>query len=298
MELVPVIRSAVEAIRPAATAKRLELGEDFDAKVGVVRADPHRVQQVAWNILSNAVKFTPAGGRIDVRVRRDGDEVEIRVKDTGQGISEEFMPRVFDRFGQAEPTTTRTKGGLGIGLAIARQLAELHGGTIVAESAGEGKGSTFTVRMRLPAIKVGQGGESAHASRTHIADSLKGLKILIVEDESNTRDALHAILKMAGAEVTTADSMVTAIEQYRQRRLDLIISDIGLPNRDGYELIQKIREIEDGQQRTRVPAIALSAFVQDKDRRKAMESGFEQHMKKPVEPGELIPAILALKQGK
>jgi two-component system CheB/CheR fusion protein len=295
-ELVSVVQAAVEAVRPAALAKELALTEEADAAVGTVRADPHRIQQVVWNLLSNAVKFTPAGGRINVATRRQGDDVEIIIADTGQGISEEFMSHLFERFGQGELSTTRAKSGLGLGLSIARQLVELHGGTISAQSAGKGHGATFTVRLPLPTIAVDANGDApGHSTHVQIAGSLKGCHILLVEDEVATRDALVAILRQAEAEVSAADSAVSALDAYQRSRPALIISDIGLPDRDGYNLVQSIRKLEDAQHEDHVPAIALSAYTGEKNRRKALASGFQLHLSKPIEPLKLISEILALK---
>jgi two-component system CheB/CheR fusion protein len=295
VELLTVIHTAMEAVQPAAKSVGVSVNAELDPNVGLVRADPHRIQQVVWNLLSNAVKFTPAGGRIDVTMSRDGDEVEIRVADNGRGMSPAFLPHVFDRFGQAEPSASRGKGGLGLGLTISKQLVELHGGTISAQSRGTDLGATFTIKLPLPRINLGGGAEgSPNSVSSTFPNSLRGLRILLVEDEPEIRSALVALLQETGAEVAALDSASGAVEEFMRRRPDLIISDIGLPDADGYELLRKLRAVEKPRNQGPIPALALTAYAYEKDRRKADESGFQKYLTKPVEPRQLISVLTSL----
>ena len=295
IELVNVVHDAVEAVQPAARAAGILVKAELDPNVGIVRADPYRLQQVVWNLLSNAVKFTPSGGHIDISVVRHGDEVEISVADSGRGIQTEFLPHIFDRFGQAEPSATRRKGGLGLGLAISRQLVELHGGTISAQSPGTGRGATFTIKLPLPQINAAEGaGDSANAVALTVATPLNGVHILLVEDEPEIRNALIALLQEAGAEVTASESVSGASKEFQRQRPDLIISDIGLPDGDGYELLRKLRAMENPTNGAPIPAVALTAYAYEKDRCKAAESGFHQFLTKPVEPLKLISVLTSL----
>jgi signal transduction histidine kinase/ActR/RegA family two-component response regulator len=295
IELATVLHSAVEAVRPAAGAKRIEMEAEFDPSVGIVRADPHRLQQVVWNLLSNAVKFTPAGGRVNIHMQRKGDEVEIRVADTGRGISPEFLPHVFDRFGQAEPTVIGAKGGLGLGLTISKQLVELHEGTISVESQGENRGAVFTMRLPMPQINHADAVAGLNnIVPLDVARALTGVHILLIEDEPVTRAALTTLLREAGAEVNGTGSTSTALEEFKRRRPDLIVSDIGLPDGDGYELLRTIRTSEKSGNGIPVPAVALTAYAYEKDRRKARESGFQHYLTKPIEPRRLLAILAAL----
>ena len=247
------IESAIESLRPAAEAKNVRIQKVMDTGVISVAGDPARLQQVVWNLLSNAIKFTPKGGRVQVRLERNNSHIEIAVSDTGAGIKPEFLPHVFDRFRQADQQTTRHHGGLGLGLAIVRHLVELHGGTVEADSAGEGQGATFVVN--LPIVPVYQ--KDNFAERVHPAardtrtsydcpERLDGLKVLVVDDELDTRELFRVGIGHCGAEVVTASSAQEALEAMEEERPNLLISDIGMPGEDGYELIKKVRALPAG----------------------------------------------------
>jgi signal transduction histidine kinase/ActR/RegA family two-component response regulator len=299
VDLASVIEAAVDATRPTAEAKQIRLQTVIDPQAGPVSGDTDRLQQVVWNLLTNAIKFTPKGGRVQVRLERINSHVEITVSDTGRGISAEFLPHVFDRFRQADGTTTRTHGGLGLGLSIVRQLVELHGGTVSAESAGEGQGSSFTVQLpvlvtRREVFKPERRHPTAGGSISFdCPPSLKGLRVLVVDDEQDTRDLLRAVLEQCGSEVITAASAAEALEAFQQSKPDVLISDIGMPEEDGYELIWKVRALETGLGK-RVPAIALTAYARVEDRVRALTAGFHVHVPKPIEPVELVAVVASL----
>ena len=296
------IEAAIEAVRPAAEAKGVRVQSIMDTGVVSVLGDPVRLQQVVWNLLSNAIKFTPRGGRVTVSLERVNSHIEIGVSDSGAGISPGFLPYVFDRFRQADGRTTRQHGGLGLGLAIVRHLVELHGGTVRAESPGEGEGATF--KVLLPVVPVYQ--TVGVAERVHPAardtlpvydcpERLDGLRVLVVDDEPDTRELLIAGLGMCGAEVTTAGSAAEALEAFAADVPDLLISDIGMPGEDGYELIRRVRELppEGG---GKVPAIALTAYARAEDRMQALRAGYHMHVPKPVELAELVAVAASLVQ--
>jgi len=289
-----IVRSAVEAVLPTAVAKRVTINSKLQHDVGVVSADGTRLQQVVWNLLANAVKFTPPGGAIDVALRRINDDLEIQVRDSGLGIEPEFLPRVFDRFRQADSSTTRSQSGLGLGLTITKQLVELHGGTIEATSAGRNQGATFTVRLPLPEFSTEQemSGDNAHVAVGSLR--LTDAKVLVVEDDASTRNALLTLLQNAGATVSAVESAAAALESIRGSTPDVIVSDVGLPIEDGYSLIHKLREFESSESRTPIPAIALTAFARDSDRARALSAGFQQHIIKPVDPDRLLLAVKSL----
>lgn len=299
IDLTTVIEAAVDATRPTAEAKGIRLQTLIDPQAGPVSGDTDRLQQVIWNLLTNAIKFTPKGGRVQVRVERINSYVEINVSDTGQGISAEFLPHVFDRFRQADGTTTRAHGGLGLGLSIVRQLVELHGGTVTAESNGAGQGSSFTVQLPLMVTRR----EVFKPERRHPTaggslsldchPSLSDLRILIVDDEADTRELLRTMLEQCGSEVTTAASVAEALAAFQQSKPDVLISDIGMPEEDGYVLIGKVRALEAGLGE-RVPAIALTAYARVEDRVRALTAGFHVHVPKPIEPVELLAVVASL----
>lgn len=289
--LVPLIQSVLEVTRSAAAEKEIQIVEALDPKVGVVRADPMRMKQVLGNLLTNAVKFTPHAGQIKVGAERVDGQVEIRVSDTGQGISKEFLSRVFDRFTQADPSGIRHTGGLGLGLSIARQLVEMHGGVISAHSDGLAKGAVFTVRLPFPEIISP---ENHLPVQPRKVPSLRGLQVLLVEDAEETRKALIAVLADAGAKVIAVDSAQHALEAFNRSRADLILSDIGLGKVSGHELIQQIRQWEKARKTPPVPAVALTAYADEKNRTMALKSGFQQILVKPVEPLHLLTTLLAL----
>jgi PAS domain S-box-containing protein len=294
------IEAAIEALHPAAEAKGVRLQKVMDTGVSSIAGDPARLQQVVWNLLSNAIKFTPRGGRVQVRFERIDSHVEIAVSDTGQGISKKFLPHVFDRFRQADQSTTREYGGLGLGLAIVRHLVELHGGTVRAESHGEGKGATFTVMLPLLTVyHLDAGVERVHpkALDTTLSpecpERLDGLKVLVVDDEADTRELLNVVLGRCGAEVTTAGSVVEALDLLERLRPDVLVSDIGMAGEDGYDLIRKVRALP-AEQGGRVPALALTAYARTEDRLRVLRSGYQMHIPKPVELTELVAIVANL----
>lgn len=300
VNLSEVVEAALATVRPAAEAKGIRLHTVVDPKVGPVRGDPSRLQQIVWNLLSNAIKFTGRDGRVQVALERVNSHVEITVSDTGQGISAEFLPCVFERFRQGDGSTTRRHSGLGLGLSIVKQLVELHGGTVRATSSGEGQGSTFSVELPLMAVHS----HDARVERLHprfprplaarpMPLSLAGLKVLVVDDEPDAREIVRRLLLGHGADPACASSAREAIESFRASRPDVIISDIGMPEQDGYELIKSIRLLERSLGYT-TPAVALTAFARSADRTRAMLAGYQMHLSKPVEPAELIATVASV----
>lgn len=296
------IEAAIEALRPAAAAKSVRIQKVMDTGVVSVSGDPARLQQVVWNLLSNAIKFTPKGGRVQVRLERINSHIEIAVSDTGAGIEPEFLPYVFERFRQADQKTTRQHGGLGLGLAIVRHLVELHGGTVQADSPGEGQGATFVVHLPVvPFHQKGNPAERVHPSaRDTVAsydcpERLEGLKVLVVDDEADTRELLRVGLGQCGAEVMTAGSAQEALAAIEESRPDLLISDIGMPGEDGYELIRKVRALS-AVRGGKIPAIALTAYARTEDRLRALRAGYQMHISKPVELAELVAVMASLVQ--
>ena len=295
-QLTSVIEAAIEVVRPAATAKSIRLNAFLDPAAGPVPGDPDRLQQVFWNLLSNAVKFTPNGGQIQIRLQRVNSHVEFVVSDTGKGIDPRFLPMVFDRFRQGDSSSTRDHGGLGLGLAIVRHLVELHGGIVSAHSEGEGKGAEFIVELPM-SIAVPQGEARAHPSlggtASHAMPSLAGLRILIVDDEPDAREVISELLRDAGAEVAAAASARIALDLIDQWKPDVLISDIGMPGEDGYDLIRKVRA-RPPEDRGQIPAIALTAFARTQDRLKALSAGYQMHVGKPIEPIELVTIVASV----
>lgn len=299
VNLAQPVEAAVEALRPAADAKQIRVQVALDSQAGPVSGDPTRLQQVFWNILSNAVKFTPRGGRVLITLERVDAHVELTINDTGIGIAPDFLPSVFERFRQADASTTRRHGGLGLGLSIARQLVELHGGSIRARSAGPGHGATFVVR--LPVSTVAQsdsdGARAPERPSPDAADSsprvlLAGVSVLVVDDDLDARRLIALILESSGAEVEIVPSAPAALEALARQRPDVIVSDIGLPEQDGYTFIQAVRAL--GDEFRAIPALALTAFARSEDRRRALMAGFQLHLSKPVEPAELCTAVASL----
>ena len=301
VELLPVIEAAMDTVRPTTDTKNIRLQSVLDPAAGPVLGDSERLQQIVWNLLSNAIKFTPKRGRIQVCLQRINSHVEIVVTDTGQGISAEFLPYVFERFRQADSSITRSFGGLGLGLAIVRKLVELHGGTVHADSPGEGQGATFTVKLPLMAV----GPKAIEPERVHPAvggsvpfecsPRLDGLRILIVDDDADIRDLLTYTLEVCGAEVMAAASADEAISALTESStpMDILISDIGMPDEDGYALLRRVRALEP-ENGGGIPAIALTAYARTQDRRAALLAGFQSHVAKPVEAAELIAVIANL----
>ena len=298
VELTPVIEAALESVQTAADAKGIQLSKDLDAAAGPVSADAGRLQQVIWNLLSNAIKFTPRSGRVEVRLARVNTHVEITVSDTGQGIDTEFLPYVFERFRQADASTRRPHAGLGLGLAIVRHLSELHGGSVHAESAGLGQGAAFTVRLPMataspvPAIQPSETPTDEDRD-SDCTPNLAGLSVLVVDDEPDARELLRRVLQQCDALVHVAGSAAEGLRLFEKHRPDMLISDIGMPGEDGYDLIRQIRAHEGGGN-PRMPAVALTAFARSEDRRRAMLAGFQVHMPKPVMPSELIAVVASL----
>ncbi|MBD2101370.1 PAS domain S-box protein [Leptolyngbya sp. FACHB-261] len=288
INLAATIRAALETVRLAAEAKAIEVEVSLDANVSSVSGDATRLQQVVWNLVSNAVKFTPSGGRVEVRLVQAERQAQITVRDNGKGIPAEFLPYVFDYFRQADSATTRKFGGLGLGLAIVRHLVELHGGTVEADSPGEGLGATFTVKLPLMSK---QPSVNEQDELSEPALDLQGVQVLVVDDDTDTRDLTALVLEQAGANVSTAASAVEALQALAQAKPDILLSDIGMPEMDGYMLLQRVRALEAGQ---KIPAIALTAYAGEFNQQQALQAGFQQHISKPVEPEALVNAIAAL----
>jgi CheY-like chemotaxis protein len=295
VDVTAVIAAAIEALRPAAEAKTIRIDSVFSSGAGPILGDAQRLQQVVWNLLSNAIKFTPRGGLVRIEVQRVESQVEIRVIDNGIGISPAFLPRVFDRFSQADSSITRNRSGLGMGLAIVKSLVELHGGVVSVSSPGEGQGTTFTVKLPISAVRD-VAFRRAPVERPKLQaqlkqrDDLVGLKILIVDDEVDTCDMLQYVFNECGAVVETAQNADAALELFDRWHPDMLISDIGMPDVDGYELIRIIRE----ERGSRMPAVALTAMARIEHRLKALAAGYQMHVSKPVEPGELITIAASL----
>ena len=296
VDLAEVVRAALQTAAPTAAAKNLALESRLDPPAGaVVKGDANRLQQVLWNLLSNAVKFTPTGGRIEVSLAPSfaGSAFEIRVADTGEGIEPQILPFIFDRFRQADASMTRRVGGLGLGLSIARQLVELHGGSVRAESAGAGRGAAFTVSLPRSQAPDEHPAVLPRAPRGAADDDIAGLRVLVVDDDRDARDLLRRLLEEHAVQVTTAASAAEAARHLRERRFDVLVSDIGMPEEDGYALLRRVRAM--GAERGGdVPAVALTAYARSEDRVQAMRAGFQTHLAKPLEPAELIATLANL----
>jgi PAS domain S-box-containing protein len=300
---VPAVESAIDTIRPTVGAKGVRLITSLDPSIGPVLIDPDRLQQIAWNLLSNAAKFTSPGGHIEVRLEELDGQVKLKVSDTGIGIAPDFLPFVFDRFRQADSSITRTHGGLGLGLALVRYLAELHGGSVKAESQGEGRGATFIVAFPLA---VSDGADNA-SSPSLVSDSqsvpeestsgsypkLEGLRVLVVEDEEDTRRMLKVLFESCGAEVKTATSSGEALKVFEQWNPGVMVCDIGMANEDGYSFMRKVRAAEAGRGE-QTPALALTGYARSEDRVQALSAGYQMHMAKPINPLELTQIVATL----
>jgi signal transduction histidine kinase/ActR/RegA family two-component response regulator len=301
VELTPVVEAAVDAVRPAAEAKNITLSVCMASAENLVSADPARLQQVIWNLLTNAIKFTPTGGEVEVRLERAGPNVQVKVIDNGLGISPEFLPHVFDRFRQADSSTARQYSGLGLGLAVVRHLVEQHGGRVSVESGGENQGSAFTIELPLSTLRMDadrfdqlkRGGDDAARRRSDAALSLEGVRVLVVEDQTDARDLLSVLLKQYGAQVVACGSAVEAVAALRRERHDVLISDIGMPGEDGYWLIREVRALGAGHGGD-MPAVALTAYASEADRERALAAGFQAHVSKPIEPDALLSAVAAV----
>jgi PAS domain S-box-containing protein len=297
VRLAETINEAIETVQQSADAKGIQIVREIHDEDAVIAGDPGRLQQVVWNLLSNSIKFTPAGGRVTVSVRTEGGTATIVVSDTGIGIRPEFLPHVFERFLQADTSVTRRIGGLGLGLAIVKHVVEMHGGSVRVDSAGEGRGATFTIVLPSSdvAATADRDAAAAAAARVDYADgvSLDGVRVLVVEDEPDTREFLRRLLDSYGASVILAESASDALARFEGDRPDILVSDIGLPEMDGHDLMRRIRRL-DKTGRDSVPAIALTAYARSEDRTRALRAGYQAHMAKPVEPAELVATIASL----
>jgi PAS domain S-box-containing protein len=300
VDLISIINAAIDSIRPAADAKGIRLQTILDPGAGPISGDADRLQQIIWNLLTNAVKFTPKGGCIQAMLQRVDSHVEIIVSDSGVGINKDFLPHVFDRFRQADASTTRIHGGLGLGLSIVHQLVDLHGGSVSVQSEGEGKGATFTIVLPLVAVvshhKEAEPVPPANPEEVTTFDglpSLQGLKVLVVDDEADTRELIGEVLKEVGSEVITCRSVEEALVALEQHKPDILISDLGMPDEDGYSLISKIRALP-SEQGGHIPAAALTAYARTEDRMRVLRSGFQFHLPKPVDSAELVTVVASL----
>ena len=294
IELQPVypaklIEGAIDSISPTAKAKSLRLTSDLDSKVGPVQIDPDRFHQIMWNLLANALKFTSKNGHIHVSLKRVDSAAVLQVSDSGEGIDPDFLPYVFDRFRQADASRSRRHGGLGVGLTIVKYLVELHGGTVSVESAGLGKGCTFSLSLPIPAVNTKMLSPARHPKDK---TGLRGVRILLVEDEADTREMLAQALAQHGAKPLQADSARQAFHVIQKEKIDLIISDIGMPDVDGYTFMRKVRSMKSAM--NKVPAIALTAYAGEEDRNRAGDAGFNSHIAKPVTLSELMNVISRL----
>jgi PAS domain S-box-containing protein len=296
-ELTDVVKAGVDVVRPAADAREITLNVQLDPSASRASCDPVRIQQVVWNLLNNAVKFTPKGGTVGVALTREKSTVQIQIRDSGQGITPELLPYVFDRFRQADSSTRRRFGGLGLGLSIVKQIVELHGGTVEALSPGEGKGSAFTVRLPIRAVQINEDGQeqsdSSDAKTLPLPDvHLDGLRLLVVDDEPDARRLLVKVLQDAGAIVTAAGSAAEALDVLPKAQPEVLVSDIGMPDVDGFDLIRKVRG--SGHHPKDLPAVALTAFAHKSDQRQALLAGFQVHIPKPVDPHDLLAVVASL----
>ncbi|MCE9553682.1 MAG: response regulator [Planctomycetes bacterium] len=295
VDMTPIIEAAVATARPAADAKGIRFVAMLDAHAGPVLGDSARLQQIVSNLLTNAVKFTPKGGRVQIALKRVNSHLELRVSDTGQGIQAEFLPYVFDRFRQADPGTTRKYGGLGLGLSIVKNLVEMHGGTVEAQSPGEDQGATFIVRLPVQIIH----GDPTEALPTESAVpnaldlTLQGVRILVVDDEPDARELVRRLLTEYEAQVELAGSVDEALRIFHRQKPDLLLSDIGMPGKDGYELVRAVRSLPEAEGGA-VPAVALTAMARSEDRKRAMLAGYHAHVTKPVDSSELIAVVATL----
>jgi CheY-like chemotaxis protein len=293
IDLAALVSAGIESIRPAAQAKQIRLTSAFSNVFGIVIGDKDRLQQVIWNLLINAIKFTPKHGRIHTAIKRVDSHVEISVNDTGQGIGAEFLPHVFDRFRQGDATTTRRHGGLGLGLSIVKHLTELHGGNVRATSDGVGRGATFSVCLPLQSLEkeaddAAESQRHGEGDRATIKANLNGIKVLVVDDEKDSVTIVRRILERRGAQVRGAHSMNEALAQFASFSPNVILSDIDMPGNDGYELISRLRGMPGGPS---VPAVALTALARGEDRTRALRAGFQMHVAKPVDFNELVAVV-------
>jgi PAS domain S-box-containing protein len=293
VKLAPLIQAVIDDERPAADARNINLTPTLSSDIGPFLGDADRLRQIVWNLLTNAIKFTPNGGDVQVRLERNDSHIAITVKDSGQGIGPELLPHVFERFRQADSSNTRSNGGLGLGLSIVRQLVELHRGTITAESSGESTGTTFSVMLPLtslhevPNAAEKRGPKSGWNSPTTGKYSLTGLRVLVVDDEPDTRELVAVVLTTGGAEVVSVGSATEALDQMERQRFDLLISDIGMPGMNGYDLIGRVRQLSE-EHGGRTPAVALTAYAGIDDRKRTLAAGYDMHIPKPFAAADLI----------
>ncbi|MEH2204326.1 MAG: ATP-binding protein [Nostoc sp.] len=295
VDLVPIIQAAIEIVHPTSEIKDIQVEFNLDSSVGQIMGDAERLQQVVWNLLSNAVKFTPSGGRVEVHLEQVNSNVQITVSDTGKGISTDFLPYIFERFRQADSTTTRVDNGLGLGLAIVHHLVEMHSGTVYAVSEGEGKGAKFTVLLPLVEPQPEQLIKKSKVKVDNLS-ILNGLQILVVDDNADTRELIAFILEQSGGQVRAVSSVGEALEALERLKPDVLVSDIGMPDEDGYSLIRKVRA-QEAEQEEKILAVALTAFARDEERRLALQAGFQVHVSKPIEPEELVTVVANLVKG-
>jgi len=297
-----IVDRALEIVQPAADTHRIHIAVDIDASIGTIQGDGARLQQIVWNLLTNAVKFTPDGGAVHVRVRRANLGIEIAVTDTGRGIARDFLPHVFEAFRQADGSTTRHQGGLGLGLSIVKHLVDAHGGTVRAESGGEGRGSTFTVALPTVATPAASseivrarpaasGGDEADRASAW----LDGVSVLVVDDDEQSRAIVAEYLESRHATVKTAASAAEAFELLQRDPPDVLLADIAMPGEDGYTLIRKLRACGSPSLAS-IPAVALTSFARDEDRQQALQAGFQLHLSKPIDPLPLINAVASLRK--
>lgn len=296
IDINKVVETSVDIIRPAVDAKRITLDVEIPSEPVMMTGDFDRLQQVCWNLLTNAVKFTPVGGNISLRVVRNETHVELVVTDSGIGISAEFLPRLFERFSQADSSFTRSYNGLGIGLSLVRSLVELHGGIVRGESAGAGSGATFSVSLPYK-VEIPREADEPPVERSKLPSSmpligLSGIRVLIVDDEPDARELLSVVLTQSGAAVSSASSVVEALQLYHADAPNIVVSDLGMPGEDGFVLIRKLRALEHHEHH--IPAIALTAYARDEDRTRCLTSGFQRHIAKPIDPSSLVNAVAEL----
>ncbi len=305
VDLCELVNAAVDSLQPAAQEKEIQVRKQLDPSAGRVLGDAGRLQQILWNLLSNAIKFTPQNGRVDVALRQVDSHVEISVADTGKGIKAEFLAHIFDRFSQQDATMSRRHGGLGLGLAIVKHLVDMHGGTVQVQSDGENKGCTFTIKLPLPIVpgkaaapgNVRSGAGAAHPLGLPVVN-LAGLKVLVVDDEADSREIVRRFLEEHRAEVTTAESAKLALAEIHRSRPDLIVSDIGMPQTDGYQFMRQLRSLAEGDG-GKIPAVAVTAFARSEDRTKSSLAGYQAHVTKPINPASELIAVIAWRwQGK
>lgn len=298
-EVSSLADSVIESVQPAAQAKEITIERNYSTDVNSITGDPTRLQQVLWNLLSNSIKFTGRGGKVSISINSRAADLIISVSDTGKGIAREFLPFVFDRFRQADGTTTRSFGGLGLGLSIVQHLVELHGGTVRADSDGEGKGATFTITLPLVAAPkhivqaAANGSVRKNTSVSKPAGSLDGLAVLVVDDEVDSLEVLKLFLEKSGATVTAVNSVAEALENLQATAPDVIVSDIGMPGMDGYQFIENVRQMAP-EKGGHTPAVALTAYARGEDVKKALRSGYQTHLAKPVELEKLVNTIASV----